>query len=163
MLIPTSLDMFPLFQFAAYALVALAGAASLTLLRHRFRQRSLQKIPGPSNPSLFWGKLRKSEKNESHAERMTRPLALYVQRLCLFVPRRAIQDIWKSNTRLRFFRCTSYRRRLLTATWLHTQIYHWEQDIQLVVSDPKAFNNIVVNDQPSFELTEASLQYVFSI
>ncbi|KAH9055232.1 hypothetical protein EDB87DRAFT_1642202, partial [Lactarius vividus] len=41
---------FSLFEVAAYALVALAGVASLTLLRHRFGQRSLLKIPGPSNP-----------------------------------------------------------------------------------------------------------------
>jgi hypothetical protein len=152
---------FALFQFAAYALVALAGAASLALLRHRFRQRSLQNIPGPSNPSLFWGKLRRLEKNGSRAERMSRPLASHVQSLCLLVPRRYIQDIRKSSTRLWFFGCTSYWRRLLTATWPHTQFYHSEQDIQLVVSDPKAFNNIVVKDQHIFEQTEASLKYVF--
>ncbi|KAI9443760.1 cytochrome P450 [Lactarius psammicola] len=47
--------MFSLFEFSAYALAALVGVASLAVLKHRFRQRSLQKIPGPSNPSLFWG------------------------------------------------------------------------------------------------------------
>jgi hypothetical protein len=36
-----------------------------------------------------------------------------------------------------------------------------EQDIQLVISDPKAFNNIIVKDQAIFEQTEASLRYVF--
>jgi hypothetical protein len=50
---------------------------------------------------------------------------------------------------------------LLTATWPHTQFYYREQDIQLVVSDPKAFNNIIVKDQPIFEVTEAFLRYVF--
>ncbi|KAH9177419.1 hypothetical protein EDB89DRAFT_1543911 [Lactarius sanguifluus] len=123
-LIPTFLDMFALFEFAAYAcayaLVALAVAASLAVLRHRVRQRSLQRFPGPSNPSLFWGKLCREE-NGSHAERTKRPLALYVQPLCLLVPRWAIQDIRKSNTRQWFFGGTSYWQRLLTATERHTQ------------------------------------------
>ncbi len=60
--IPTSLNMFALFEFAAYALVALVGAASLAVLRHRYRQRSLQNIPGPLNPSFFLGKLHGLEK-----------------------------------------------------------------------------------------------------
>ncbi|KAI9463351.1 cytochrome P450 [Lactarius psammicola] len=47
--------MFSLFKIFAYALVALAGVALLAVLKHRIRQRSLQRIPGPSNPSLFWG------------------------------------------------------------------------------------------------------------
>jgi cytochrome P450 len=45
----------PTSRFAAYVIAALAGAFLLSLLRHRFRQRCLQKIPGPSNPSLIWG------------------------------------------------------------------------------------------------------------
>ena len=60
--------MFALFEFAAYTLVALAGVATIALHMHKFRQRSLQKIPGPSNTSLFWGKLRGLEKTGSHAE-----------------------------------------------------------------------------------------------
>ncbi|KAI9440830.1 cytochrome P450 [Lactarius indigo] len=43
------------FEPVAYALVALGGAAFLAALRHRFRQRCLQKIPGPPSPSYFWG------------------------------------------------------------------------------------------------------------
>ena len=49
----------PILRFAAYAIAgiaALASAVLFSLLRHRFRQRGLQKIPGPSNPSLIWGK-----------------------------------------------------------------------------------------------------------
>ena len=45
----------------------------------------------------------------------------------------------------------------------HTQCYYWEQDIQLVVSDPKACNNIIVKDQPIFEPTEAFLQYAIPL
>jgi cytochrome P450 len=37
------------------------------------------------------------------------------------------------------------------------RVYGFLGDIQLVVSDPKAFNNIIVSDQPIFEQTEASL------
>ncbi|KAH9023443.1 cytochrome P450 [Lactarius pseudohatsudake] len=58
--------MFSLFEVVAYALVALAGAVSLALLSHRFRQRILLKIPGPSNPSLFW---------EGHWHHMFNPYA----------------------------------------------------------------------------------------
>ncbi|KAH9044846.1 hypothetical protein EDB84DRAFT_1469737 [Lactarius hengduanensis] len=43
-----------IFQFVAYSIVTWAGAVLFSVLNHRFRQRSLQKIPGPSNPSL-WG------------------------------------------------------------------------------------------------------------
>jgi hypothetical protein len=35
-----------------------------------------------------------------------------------------------------------------------------EQDIQLVVSDPKACNNIIVKNQAIFEATEVFLLYV---
>ena len=152
--------MLSLFQFAVYSLAALVGTASLAILRHRFRQRSLRKIPGPSNPSIFWGKLRGLEENGSHVKIMSRPWATYVQPLCPLLPRGTPQDIRKSSTRLWFFGCTSYWRRLLTAASPHTQICY-EQDIQLVVSDPRALNNIFVKDQPIFELTEAFLQCVF--
>jgi hypothetical protein len=69
-----SLDMSVLiFRFPAYAIVALAlalaGAVLLPVLKHRFRQRSLQKIPGPSSPSFIWGKCHRLEKNRSHAQR----------------------------------------------------------------------------------------------
>ncbi|KAH9057442.1 cytochrome P450 [Lactarius vividus] len=43
------------FELAAYGLAALGGVVFLVSLRHRFGQRSLQKIPGPPNPSYFWG------------------------------------------------------------------------------------------------------------
>jgi hypothetical protein len=109
--------MFPLFQFATYAPVALVGAALLALLRHRFRQRGLQKIPGPSNPSLFWG----------HWHHMFNAYAY------------------------------SFHEELYRTYGKVTRVYGFLGDIQLVVSDPKALNNIVVNDQPSFEITEASL------
>ncbi len=58
-----------IFRFAAYAIVALAGAVLLPVLKHRFRQRCLQKIPGPSNPSLIWGKSHELEKKQPHAQR----------------------------------------------------------------------------------------------
>jgi hypothetical protein len=50
-----------LFKFISYAFLAFAGAAFLVVLRHRFRQQHLWKIPGPSTPSLVWGKIRVSE------------------------------------------------------------------------------------------------------
>jgi hypothetical protein len=112
---------FALFQFAAYALVALAGAASLALLRHRFRQRSLQNIPGPSNPSLFWG----------HGRHMFNPYAHSFH-----------EGLYKTYGRV-------------------ARVYGFLGDIQLVISDPKAFNNIIVRDKPIFERPEASLRYVF--
>lgn len=49
------------FKLSAYALVALASAALLALLKRRLRQRGLCKIPGPTNPSFVWGKLHGSE------------------------------------------------------------------------------------------------------
>ena len=62
-----------IFRFAAYAVVALplalAGAVLLSILKRRFRQRSLQKIPGPSNTSLIWGKSHALEKNRPYTER----------------------------------------------------------------------------------------------
>jgi hypothetical protein len=54
MFVPTDI-----FQLATCSIVALAGAVLLSALRHWFRQRCLQKIPGPSNPSLIWGKIYK--------------------------------------------------------------------------------------------------------
>jgi hypothetical protein len=47
-----------LFKFASYVFLAFAGGAFLVVLRHRFRQQHLWKIPGPSAPSLIWGKTR---------------------------------------------------------------------------------------------------------
>ena len=44
----------------------------------------------------------------------------------------------------------------------NNQCHHLEQDIQLVVSDPKACNNIFVKDQNVFEETEAFLTCVLS-
>jgi hypothetical protein len=47
-----------LFKFASYAFLTFVGATFLVLLRHRFRQQHLWKIPGPPTPSLVWGKIR---------------------------------------------------------------------------------------------------------
>ncbi|KAH9024224.1 cytochrome P450 [Lactarius pseudohatsudake] len=110
--------MFSLFDVATYALVALAGAASLTLLRHRFRQRSLLKIPGPSNPSLFWG----------HWNHIFNPYAY------------------------------PFHEGLHSTYGNVARVYGFLGDIQLVVSDPKACNNIFIKDQPIFEMTEAFLR-----
>jgi hypothetical protein len=49
-----------LFKFASYAFLAFAGAAFFVIVRHRFRQQHLWKIPGPSNPSVVWGKIHAS-------------------------------------------------------------------------------------------------------
>ncbi|KAH9055229.1 cytochrome P450 [Lactarius vividus] len=111
--------MFSLFEVAAYALVALAGAASFTLLGRRFSQRSLLKIPGPSNPSLFW---------EGHWHHMFNPYAYL------------------------------FHEGLYSTYGKVTRVYGFLGDIQLVVSDPKACNNIFVKDQPIFEVTEAFLR-----
>ncbi|KAI9442924.1 cytochrome P450 [Lactarius indigo] len=110
--------MLSLFDVAACALVVLAGAASLALLGHRFRQRSLLKIPGPSNPSLFWG----------HWHHMFNPYAYSFH-----------ESLYKSYGRV-------------------SRVYGFLGDVQLVVSDPKACNNIFIKDQPTFEMTEASLR-----
>ncbi|KAI9439892.1 cytochrome P450 [Lactarius indigo] len=114
--------MFALVQFFAYAcaytLVALAVAASLAVLNHRVRQRSLQRIPGPSNPSLFWG----------HWRHMFNPYAY------------------------------SFHDELYRAYGKVTRVYGFLGDIQLVVSDPKACNHIIVKDQAIFEITEAILR-----
>ena len=80
----------PYFERVAYALVALVGAASLAAFGHRFRQRTLHKIPGPPNPSRFWGNVHRLEKLEPRVEAMSRSLASHVQPLRLFVPRRTI-------------------------------------------------------------------------
>jgi len=67
--IPLSLDMSVLlFELAVCVILAPACAAFLAMLGHRFRQRSLHKIPGPSNPSLFWGKIHGLQKNGPHVE-----------------------------------------------------------------------------------------------
>ncbi|KAH8986066.1 cytochrome P450 [Lactarius hatsudake] len=110
--------MLSLFEVAAYALVALAGAASLILLGHRFRQRSLLKIPGPSKPSLFWG----------HWHHIFNPYAY------------------------------PFHEGLYSTYGKVARIYGFLGDIQLVVSDPKACNNIFIKDQPIFEMTEAFLR-----
>ena len=55
---PTSLIMaLFLFNLSMYTLVAMASVTTLVVLKRRLRQRSLYKIPGPSNPSIFWGKI----------------------------------------------------------------------------------------------------------
>jgi hypothetical protein len=92
-----------LFKISAYALLALASATFLAVLKRRLRQRSLCKIPGPSNPSFFWGKIHELERTGRMLNWMRRSLASYVQPPCLYVLRRTIQDIWKSSTRLWFF------------------------------------------------------------
>jgi hypothetical protein len=62
-----------IFRFAAYAVVALAlamaGAVFLPVLKHRFRQRALHKILGPSSPSVIWGKCHSLDKNRPYAQR----------------------------------------------------------------------------------------------
>ncbi|KAH9031912.1 cytochrome P450 [Lactarius pseudohatsudake] len=104
-----------IFRFVAYAIVALAGAVLLSVLKHRFRQRSLLKIPGPSNPSLFWGH-------------------------------------WRH-----FFNHHAYQfhERIYRTYGKVARIYGFFGDIQLVVSDPRACNNIVIKDHLVFEQTEA--------
>ncbi|KAH9023440.1 cytochrome P450 [Lactarius pseudohatsudake] len=110
--------MLSLFVVAAYALVALAGAASLTFLSRRFRQRGLLKIPGPSNPSFFWG----------HWHHIFNPYAYPFH-----------EGLYKTYGKV-------------------ARVYGFFGDIQLVVSDPKACNNIFVKDQHIFEMTEAFLR-----
>ncbi|KAH9039749.1 cytochrome P450 [Lactarius hengduanensis] len=111
--------MFSLFEVVAYSLVALAGAASLALLSHRFRQRNLLKIPGPPNPSLFWG----------HLLHMFNPYAYPFH-----------EGLYRTYGNV-------------------ARVYGFLGDIQLVVSDPKACNNIFGKDQPIFEMTEPFLLY----
>jgi hypothetical protein len=83
---PTVVDMSVLlFELAVYALVALACAASFAVLRHWLRQRVLQKIPGPSNPSLFWGKTCQLRKTGHMLRGLSRSLASHGQSLCIFV------------------------------------------------------------------------------
>ncbi|KAH9066038.1 cytochrome P450 [Lactarius deliciosus] len=110
--------MFSLFEVVAYALVALAGAVSVALLGHRFRQRNLLKIPGPSNPSLFWG----------HLHHMFNPYAYPFH-----------EGLYRTYGKV-------------------ARVYGFLGDIQLVVSDPMACNNIFVKDQPIFEVTEPFLR-----
>ncbi|KAI9432668.1 cytochrome P450 [Lactarius indigo] len=108
-----------IFRFAAYAIVTLAGAVLFSVLNHRFRQRSLQKIPGPSNPSLIWGHWRHIFNRHAYQFHET---------------------INKTYGKV-------------------ARIYGFFGDIQLVVSDPKACNNIVIKDQLVFEQTEAVLHW----
>ncbi|KAI9458422.1 cytochrome P450 [Lactarius psammicola] len=104
-----------LFELAACGIVALACA---TLLRHWFRQLSLHKIPGPSNPSLFWA---------GHSRHMYNPYAF------------------------------SFHEGLYRTYGTVARVYGFLGDIQLVVSDPKACNNIFIKDQVIFEEPEAVL------
>ena len=65
---PLCLDMSVL--LAACVILASACATCLAVLWPRFRQRRLHlhKIPGPLNPSLFWGNILFT-KDRSHVER----------------------------------------------------------------------------------------------
>ncbi|KAF8264768.1 cytochrome P450 [Lactarius quietus] len=59
-------------------------------------------------------------------------------------------------------RALSFYERLYGTYGSVTRVYGFLGDIQLVVSDPKACNNIFVKDQLIFEETEAFLMQVFS-
>lgn len=84
---------------------------------------------------------------------MSRSLASPVQPLCPFIPRMAIQDIRKRGARLWFLGGVSdWQRAALQDLIIDVQ------DIQLVVSDPKACNNIFIKDQIVFEETDAILR-----
>ncbi|KAI9461967.1 cytochrome P450, partial [Lactarius psammicola] len=87
----------------------------LSVLKHRLRQRCLQKIPGPSNPSLFWGHWR---------------------------------HIFNHNA-------YQFHEAIYRTYGKVARIYGFFGDIQLVLSDPKACNNVVIKDQLVFEQTEA--------
>ncbi|KAN0127843.1 Cytochrome P450 [Lactarius tabidus] len=102
---------------AACVILTSACATFLAVLWPRFKQRCLHKIPGPSNPSLFWG----------HWRQMYNPNAF------------------------------SFHEGLYRTYGTITRVYGVLGDIQLVVSDPKACNNIFVKDQHIFEETEAFL------
>ncbi|KAI9458421.1 cytochrome P450 [Lactarius psammicola] len=106
-----------LFELAACVVVALAWASCLGVLRHRHRQKSLHKVPGPLNPSLFWG----------HSRHMFNPYAF------------------------------SFYEGLYKKYGTVARVYGILGDIQLVVSDPKACNNIFIKNQIIFEETEALL------
>ncbi|KAF8270646.1 cytochrome P450 [Lactarius quietus] len=95
------------FELVAYALIVLVGAASLPAIGHRFRQRSLHKIPGPPSPSRFWG----------HWRHMYNPYAY------------------------------SFHEGLYRTYGTVSRIYGFLGDMQLVISDPKACNNIFIKDQ----------------
>ncbi|KAF8264769.1 cytochrome P450 [Lactarius quietus] len=106
------------FKLAACLILASTCAAFIALLWRRFRLRGLLKIPGLSNPSLFWG----------HSLAMYNPQAF------------------------------SFRERLYKTYGSVTRVYGLLGDIQLVVSDPKACNNIFVKDhEVIFDATEAFL------
>ncbi|KAI9453265.1 cytochrome P450 [Lactarius psammicola] len=108
--------MFALFEFAAYSLLALAGVTSLAALRHRFRQRSLRKIPGPLNHSFFLG----------HVRQIFNPYGYFF-----------LEGLSRTYGKV-------------------SRIYGFLGDIQLVISDPKAWNNIV-KDQTIFDVSEVTL------
>ena len=63
------------FKLPAYALVSLASATFLVVLKCRLRQRSLRKISGPSNPSFVWGKIHRLERTDRMLKGMRRTLA----------------------------------------------------------------------------------------
>ncbi|KAI9458423.1 cytochrome P450 [Lactarius psammicola] len=105
-----------LFELAVCVILAPTCAAFLAMLGHRFRQRSLHKIPGPSNASLIWG----------HWRHMYNPYAF------------------------------SFHEGLFKTYGTVARVYGFLGDIQLIVSDPKACNNIFIKDQV-IEPTEAFL------
>ncbi|KAI9440827.1 cytochrome P450 [Lactarius indigo] len=106
-----------LFELAACVIVALACSAILAVLRRRSRQRSLHKIPGPSNPSLFSG----------HFRHMFNPYAY------------------------------SFHEGLRRTYGTVARVNGVFGEILLVVSDPKACNNIFIKDQAVFEEPEVTL------
>jgi hypothetical protein len=73
------------FELVVLALVVLVVAASLAAIGHRLRQKSLQKIPGPPNPSRFWGNVHSQDKLEHMLKGWSRSLAPHVQPLRIFV------------------------------------------------------------------------------
>jgi cytochrome P450 len=69
----------------------------------------------------------------------------------------ATPKLWQGGSYLWIFWGTF---RSSNTFWSHYQYRSYEQDIQLVVSDPKACNNIVVKDQSIFEETHAFLECI---
>ncbi|KAH9034869.1 cytochrome P450 [Lactarius pseudohatsudake] len=102
------------FKLLVYALVGLASAAFLVVLRRRLRQRCLRNVSGPSNPSFVWG----------HWRHMFNPYAYMFY-----------EGLYRTHGKV-------------------ARVYGFFGDIQLVVSDPKACNNIIVKEQAIFEETE---------
>ncbi|KAF8267906.1 cytochrome P450 [Lactarius quietus] len=111
------------FKLFAYALVALASATLLAVLNHRFRQRSLRKIPGPPNSSFFW---------EGHW------LHMFDSHAYTFY-----EELFRTYGQV-------------------ARVSGFLGDIQLVVSDPMACNNIM-KDQAVFEATEVFLSSTMQV